>query len=492
MKTLTEYTNTLSRRLALVPKQLKAITKILVLFMALVSVTCIAPQKLNAQNQVAVSFQVFYDNLSPYGTWVDNSQYGYVWVPNVAPGFTPYATNGYWLFTVGGWTWFSNYTWGWAPFHYGRWFYDSFYSWVWVPGYEWGPSWVVWIGSGDYYGWAPIGPGISINFAYTHYFGFPYECWRFVRCRDFGRKDMHNYYINNPNYKTIITNSKSIHNFRDDRTQNSRYNEGPDRTEVEKYAGKLFTPVTIKDNIRPGENLSNDQLEIYRPRVQENISAEQKPTPSKVVGWKTNQPIIQQPPGAQPAIQQPSKQLPITKEVPTIQQPVKQVPAIKEAPTLHQPVTKQPIDVPPIYVPPTYQQPVKKQPTFQQPTTEQPAVQQPAKEPPVILHPIHKPTMEPPIKQQPFIPKPTIEPPAKEPPVIQQPPVQQPKIDAPIKQQPSPEKPTYQQPPKQPTYQPPTKQPTYQQPTKQPTYQPPPKQPTYQAPIKQAPVKMDK
>src|SRR5665647_1119392 len=84
--------------------------------------TCLTIQKASAQ--VSVSFQVFYDELSPYGYWVDNPDYGYVWVPNVAPGFTPYGSNGYWVFTNEGWTWVSNYPWGWAPFHYGRWFYD--------------------------------------------------------------------------------------------------------------------------------------------------------------------------------------------------------------------------------------------------------------------------------------------------------------------------------------------------------------------------------
>ena len=48
-------------------------------------------------------------------------------------------------------------------FHYGRWFYDPYYGWLWVPGYDWSPAWVTWRGGGDYYGWAPIRPGISIS-----------------------------------------------------------------------------------------------------------------------------------------------------------------------------------------------------------------------------------------------------------------------------------------------------------------------------------------
>src|SRR5665213_1919979 len=65
--------------------------------------------------------QVFYDELSPYGQWIDYPDYGYVWQPNVDQDFRPYDTNGYWVYSDYGWTWVSNYSWGWAPFHYGNW-----------------------------------------------------------------------------------------------------------------------------------------------------------------------------------------------------------------------------------------------------------------------------------------------------------------------------------------------------------------------------------
>ena len=41
----------------------------------------------HARAQVNVSFQVFYDDLSPYGTWIENPSYGYVWIPDAGPGF---------------------------------------------------------------------------------------------------------------------------------------------------------------------------------------------------------------------------------------------------------------------------------------------------------------------------------------------------------------------------------------------------------------------
>src|SRR5438876_10972836 len=71
-----------------------------------------------------VNVSLFYDRLSPYGRWVDESPYGWCWVPaRVGPGWRPYSA-GYWVYTDYGWTWESDEPWGWAAYHYGRWFYD--------------------------------------------------------------------------------------------------------------------------------------------------------------------------------------------------------------------------------------------------------------------------------------------------------------------------------------------------------------------------------
>src|SRR4051794_36969412 len=104
----------------------------------------ILSHNIKAQSAACVSYQVFYDNLSPYGKWIQDGTYGYVWIPTVQQGLRPYFSNGYWVMTEYGTTWVSTYPWGWAPFHYGRWTHDDFYGWLWVPGPEWGPSWVVW------------------------------------------------------------------------------------------------------------------------------------------------------------------------------------------------------------------------------------------------------------------------------------------------------------------------------------------------------------
>ena len=131
----------------------------LVAFILIIS----APRKTMAQEGGYISDQEFYDELQPYGTWVNDPQYGNVWVPDVDGDFRPYATQGYWAMTNYGNTWVSDYPWGWATFHYGRWHFDDYYGWEWVPGNEWAPAWVSWRNGGGYYGWAPMGPGVSID-----------------------------------------------------------------------------------------------------------------------------------------------------------------------------------------------------------------------------------------------------------------------------------------------------------------------------------------
>ncbi len=65
-----------------------------------------------------VDINTFHSALDPYGRWIDDPQYGTVWISN-EPGFRPYYTNGHWVYTDEGWAWVSDYSWGWAPFHYG-------------------------------------------------------------------------------------------------------------------------------------------------------------------------------------------------------------------------------------------------------------------------------------------------------------------------------------------------------------------------------------
>ena len=202
-------------------KPLNRITAIL--FLLFLNYSCAVQQKQTSYAQPeSVNFQVFYDELSPYGQWVDYPNYGYVWLPDAEQNFAPYSTDGYWVNTEYGWTWVSDYKWGWAPFHYGRWDFDNYYGWFWVPDNQWGPSWVNWRSGNGYYGWEPMRPGMNNNIGYNEG-NRDYNRWNFVRDRDFGRSDIHRHYVDRREYTTIINNTTVINNTYIDKSRNTTY-----------------------------------------------------------------------------------------------------------------------------------------------------------------------------------------------------------------------------------------------------------------------------
>ncbi|MGX7668912.1 DUF6600 domain-containing protein [Flavobacterium pedocola] len=293
---------------------MKTLKQIAMLFILLNVFIGLTPQKTTAQ--VSVNFQLFYNDLSPHGYWVNDPNYGYVWAPNVQQGFTPYNTNGYWVFTDYGWTWVSNYSWGWAPFHYGRWFYDPYYGWLWAPDTEWGPAWVTWRRSEGYYGWAPIGPGISINIAFGSSYNLPYNQWTFVRDRYIGSTNINNYYVNTSNNVTIINNSTVINNIQTNNSTRSKYNAGPDRADVQRRTGVSVKQISLKERDRPGQSLNKNELQLYKPRVAKIDNEGRKPIPPKVVSKEDIKPISER-----------NKDARVIKETP---RPVKETPRVNE------------------------------------------------------------------------------------------------------------------------------------------------------------------
>ena len=227
-----------------------------------------------------ISFQVFYDELLPHGDWIRDPVHGYVWVPYAEPNFQPYATNGYWVMSTYGNTWVSNYEWGWAPFHYGRWYFDDYLGWAWVPGYEWGPAWVNWRTNAGYYGWAPLGPGISIHVAVN----IPSHHWVFVPKRRFVSRNIYNYYVPRRNVvkiynQTTVINNTYVYN-------NRTYITGPARREIERDTRRSIPVYQVSDSQRPGRaSVNRNSLMVYKPdvRQRENNSRTVQERPSRVV-----------------------------------------------------------------------------------------------------------------------------------------------------------------------------------------------------------------
>jgi hypothetical protein len=215
-----------------------------------------------------VSYQNFYDELSPYGRWIDYPEYGYVWCPDEGGDFRPYSSNGQWVWSDDyEWMWVSDYSWGWAPFHYGRWFYDDLYGWMWVPGYDWSPAWVAWRGGGDYYGWAPLRPGINISIGFSiGSYAPPVNYWCFAPSRYITSPRIYDYCVNSRQNVTIINNTTIINNY--------NYNQnvfvtGPRRNEVERYTNERINPVRVREISDPGRGgFRNNEVSVYRPGIQ--------------------------------------------------------------------------------------------------------------------------------------------------------------------------------------------------------------------------------
>lgn len=220
-----------------------------------------------AQPRAAVSYQVFYDELSPYGDWVNDPQYGYVWVPGVQRDFRPYYSDGYWLMTAYGNTWYSDYPWGWATFHYGRWTYDTYYGWVWIPGYEWAPAWVCWRHGYGYYGWAPLSPGFTITVSFSSYW-CPVDWWIFIPPAHLHNHHFHHYWNGPARNDDIVHHTTIINNHHTDAGSHFKYPSGPDRADIQAQTGMTVPVYQLNDLSRPGKTtIDQNNINIYRPQI---------------------------------------------------------------------------------------------------------------------------------------------------------------------------------------------------------------------------------
>lgn len=210
-------------------------------------------------------YQMFYDELAPHGTWLLDPTYGYVWSPRVGKDFRPYYTNGRWVMTDLGNMWVSGYVWGAIPFHYGRWVYNPFYGWLWVPGRVWAPAWVVWRAHSSYYGWAPMGPGVSITFNFGNYYTNHYDYWTFVPCNYLYGGNYHRYRRTNININffrqtTVINYHGTYHN--------TRFFAGPRVDDIRRVTGKSVKTFRISEvNTRGRNTISGNTVRVYNPRI---------------------------------------------------------------------------------------------------------------------------------------------------------------------------------------------------------------------------------
>jgi hypothetical protein len=221
-----------------------------------------APKAMAQYDDAYLSYNDFYQNLSPYGQWIEDPQYGFVWVPEVEAGFRPYYTNGYWVMTDYGNTWVSDYPWGWAAFHYGRWTYDNYYGWIWIPGSTWGPSWVSWRYGEGYYGWAPLGPGYEFGGAYADY-SCPNDWWVFIPPQYVYSGNYYRYWYGPRNNNKLVRNTVFMNNT----YENNRitYVSGPNLKHIEQTTHKPVQVYRVTNSTNLNTHVKHNVVRMYRP-----------------------------------------------------------------------------------------------------------------------------------------------------------------------------------------------------------------------------------
>ena len=203
-----------------------------------------------------VTVNYFYNNLAPYGSWVEVEGYGRCWRPTVVvydSTWRPYCDRGRWVYTDCGWYWDSDYAWG-VTFHYGRWFHHPRMGWCWWPDTVWGSSWVSWRSTDDYCGWAPLPPftevrpglgffyrgaGVTVGFD----FGLEADCFTFVSFDHFCERHPRYYRVEPQRVPEIFRRANVVNNF----NVNNRMvvNAGISVEHIRTVGHRAIAPVTV-------------------------------------------------------------------------------------------------------------------------------------------------------------------------------------------------------------------------------------------------------
>jgi len=250
-----------------------------------------------------VSFQSFYDLLSPVGEWIqiskgeidedlsngdgqgfssqmDDDQTVFIWKPSgMESNWHPY-TDGKWVYTASGWVWASNYHWGWAVYHYGRWWHSSTMGWVWIPGHVWAPAWVVWRITEGHIGWCPLSPKAewkaSTGISETNYRYSPSAAdWVFVEKSRFLDEVNSSTVISSSRNSELIEKSKTVLNIRVE--SNMVVHSGPQVDEIEKATGQQVIIRSLKfTNDKSQQGLTDQSIVIYNEPLKRFNSIEEK------------------------------------------------------------------------------------------------------------------------------------------------------------------------------------------------------------------------
>ena len=220
-----------------------------------------------------VDLGFFYDDLAPYGYWVDRPAYGWAWAPrDVAPTWRPYM-DGSWALTDRGWTWISDEPFGWATYHYGSWVLDPAFGWLWVPDNEWAPAWVSWREGNGYVGWAPRAPA-RVRLV-------P-ESWVFVPTSRFLEPQIVSYAVAPTEVVNIFSRTHTVTHYRIVNRQ--FFNQGLAVDRVQSWVGRPVPRYQLADlnpNVRHGgARIVGNRIALFRPKV---AKAKVAPPPGRAI-----------------------------------------------------------------------------------------------------------------------------------------------------------------------------------------------------------------
>jgi hypothetical protein len=260
-----------------------------------------------ALNSKAADISVFYDQLDPYGEWVEVGDYGYCWHPrDTDSDWRPYTT-GNWAYTDAGWTWVSDEPYGWAVYHYGRWTRVERVGWVWVPDTEWAPAWVSWRHSDRYVGWAPLPPesrariGVSLGGWVDAAFDIGPTYYSFVEVRDLGAPRLRSVLVPSRENITIINQTTNITNIT--YRNNVVINNGPDYNVVSREAAQPIRRLKLERREQAADlrtarveqlsaKVQGESLVVSAPAIEKAPDAKPKKVAQKLDkasvdrGWK--------------------------------------------------------------------------------------------------------------------------------------------------------------------------------------------------------------
>jgi len=223
----------------------------------------------------------FYQELSPYGSWFESTEYGYVWQPAVSrdSSWRPYL-RGRWACSNRGWTWISNEPFGWATYHYGRWAnLGNGRGWIWVPGTEWAPSWCTWRQSSSSIGWAPLPPatlrqrGGQHDPAVDDLPGVDADCYTFVDPENFDQ-DISRVCVPKAENAGRLARAKNVTRLA--RSGGRVFSGGPGYLDLSERIGRRVPYFQIERKradtreskaVRPGVRPRGERLIVTAPRV---------------------------------------------------------------------------------------------------------------------------------------------------------------------------------------------------------------------------------